>query len=193
MRKLPLLLALVALATVSFSFTNPPARGTSSRGLSKLLVFPVAGTKSYIRDKWGASRAGGLRRHKGIDIHARKGTPVLAVADGIIVSRDHTPIGGKTLWLKSSQHSWTAYYAHLDQQYVKEGQRVRKGQVIGTVGNTGNARTTPPHLHFGISGSKGWVNPLPYVKDATKITARVPQKKKVASAKKTTPSKRARR
>lgn len=180
MKKPLLLLVFVALAAVSFSFAPAPA--PSSKGVSRLLVFPVAGSRSYIKDKWGASRAGGLRKHKGIDIHARKGTPVVAICDGVIVEKDHTTIGGKTLWLKG-KHAWTAYYAHLDKQYVKEGQRVRKGQVIGTVGNTGNARTTPPHLHFGVKQGKGWVNPLPLVKDSPKVAAKT-------TAKKTTTKKR---
>jgi hypothetical protein len=135
MKKLLLLPFLIAIAAISFSFTDPPSGNTSSKVVSKSFVFPVAGTRNYIRDKWGASRAGGLRKHKGIDIHARKGTPVVAICDGVIVTRDHTLIGGKTLWLKSPRHSWVAYYAHLDKQMVKEGQKVRKGQVIGTVGN----------------------------------------------------------
>lgn len=171
------ILFFLLIAVTSFSFDKPSARGKSSvTALSKSLVFPVAGTKSKIRDLWGASRGGGIRKHKGIDIHARKGTPVVAICDGVIVEKDHTLIGGKTLWLKSA-HGWKAYYAHLDKQMVKEGQRVRKGQVIGTIGNTGNARTTPAHLHFGIAGGKGWVNPLPYVKNSPKVAARVVTKK----------------
>lgn len=201
MKKPLLFLVFIALAAVSFS--APPSRKNASRkitysksrssskkvtsksSLSRSLVFPVAGSRSVIRDKWGASRAGGIRKHKGIDIHARKGTPVVALADGVIVERDHTAIGGKTLWLKSSRHSWSAYYAHLDKQYVREGQRVRKGQVIGTVGNTGNARTTPPHLHFGVKQGKGWVNPLPYVKDSPKVAYKASPTKKTTYQKKT--------
>ena len=161
----------IIIAALSLSFTTPTSRNPSPKPASKSLIFPVAGTKSHIRDKWGASRAGGIRKHKGIDIHARKGTPVVAICDGQIVNRSQTPIGGKTLWLKSPRNTWTAYYAHLDKQFVKEGQFVRKGQVIGTVGNTGNARTTPSHLHFGVSEGNHWVNPLPYVKYARKIVA----------------------
>ena len=138
---------------------------------------------SKIRDLWGASRAGGARRHKGIDIHARRGTPVVAICDGVIVERNLEPVGGKTLWLKSSDHGWKAYYAHLDRQLVREGQYVRKGQVIGTIGNTGNARTTPSHLHFGIAGDNGWVNPLPYVKHSPKVAAKVTTAKKTTSTK----------
>ncbi|HYO21140.1 MAG TPA: M23 family metallopeptidase, partial [Flavisolibacter sp.] len=134
-------------------------------------------------------------KHQGIDIFAKKGTPVIAISDGIIVSRDKTPIGGRTLWLKSAAHSWTAYYAHLDKQLVKEGQYVRKGQVIGTVGKTGNARTTPPHLHFGIYTGKGAVNPLPYVKHSPKVSSakKTTKKKATVSQKKVSRKKRTNR
>jgi murein DD-endopeptidase MepM/ murein hydrolase activator NlpD len=188
MKKLTLFLTLVSISILSFSFTTPPTSKSPKVG-SKALAFPVAGNRSAIKDKWGASRGGGIRKHKGIDIHARKGTPVVAICDGVIVTKDHTPIGGKTLWLKSSNHSWTAYYAHLDKQLVKEGQYVRKGQVIGTVGNTGNARTTPSHLHFGVTegNDKNWVNPLPYVQNSLKVAA----PRSIAQKKKSTHSQRA--
>lgn len=178
-------LLLIVIAAISLSFTrNPAPARKSAAAASKSVVFPVAGSKSKIKDLWGARRAGGTRKHKGIDIHAQKGTPVVAITDGVIVEKDHTLIGGKTLWLKSKTHGWTAYYAHLDRQIVKEGQYVRKGQVIGTVGNTGNARSTPPHLHFGISNNKEWVNPLPIVKNTPKIAAKAPIKKKPVATKK---------
>ncbi|HYH16609.1 MAG TPA: M23 family metallopeptidase, partial [Flavisolibacter sp.] len=81
-----------------------------------------------------------------------------------------------------------------DKQYVKEGQYVRKGQVIGTVGNTGNARTTPSHLHFGVKQGGQWVNPYPYVKYATKVAVKpAPKRTKSTASKKTTTAKRARR
>jgi murein DD-endopeptidase MepM/ murein hydrolase activator NlpD len=179
-----LFLALLLIAVSSFSFVKRPVHTkTSIVAVSKSLAFPVAG-HSKIKDLWGASRGGGIRKHKGIDIHARKGTPVVALCDGMIVERDHTLIGGKTLWLKSSAHGWKAYYAHLDKQYVKEGQYVKKGQVIGTVGNTGNARLTPPHLHFGIAGGDGWINPFPYVKHAPKVRVKTPAVKKHSKSKK---------
>lgn len=184
MKKLSLLGTLVVFALLSFSFVEKPREKSPKRTLSKSLAFPVAGIKSNIGSLWGARRDGGRRKHQGIDIFARKGTPVVAICDGIITLKDHTPIGGKTLWLDSEDHSWTAYYAHLDKQYVKEGQFVKKGQLIGTVGNTGNARTTPSHLHFGIYTNKGPVNPLPYVKHSPKVAT-----KKVAVKKKSSPVK----
>ena len=155
---------LIVVSGISFSFTKPPVSA-----ISKSLVFPVAGKKSVIGSFWGAVRDGGKRKHEGIDIFARKGTPVVAVSDGIIVSKGSTPRGGKVLWLQSTQHPVTVYYAHLDQYKVRNGQFVRKGQVIGTVGNTGNARYTPAHLHFGIYKYTGPVNPLPYVKHSRRI------------------------
>lgn len=175
MKKQLFLFPATLFACLSLSFTAPP----STEKTSKLLVFPVA-NRSNIGSFWGDSRDGGKRSHKGIDIFARKGTPVVATCDGLIVTLDNTPIGGKTLWLRSSEHGFTAYYAHLDEHLVKPGERVRKGQVIGTVGNTGNAKTTPSHLHFGISKQKSWVNPLPYVKHSKKIAAKAPAKKKAA-------------
>lgn len=172
--------ALLPLAFVSSSFTTRHSHKTHKRAntVSKSLDFPVSGMRSNIGGFWGDSRDGGERKHKGIDIFAKKGTPVIALSDGVIVKKAHTPIGGRTLWLKPNGYSWTAYYAHLDKQLVKSGQRVHKGQVIGTVGNTGNARTTPSHLHFGIRPGKGWTNPLPYVKHSPKVSAKISVSKK---------------
>jgi murein DD-endopeptidase MepM/ murein hydrolase activator NlpD len=188
MKKLTSPILLLVIAFISFSFIKTPVKSKKSArakagasAVSRSLAFPVAGRRSNIGSYWGASRDGGRRSHKGIDIFAKKGTPVVAIADGVVTSRGKTPVGGKVLWLKSSKHNWTAYYAHLDKQKVKSGQYVKKGQVIGTVGNTGNARYTPSHLHFGIATSKGWVNPLPYVKNSPKIVAsKSATKKKVA-------------
>lgn len=173
------LLIVALLAAFAFVFSSYGKERSVSE-ISKSLVFPVAGNKSKIGSFWGEVRGGGTRKHRGIDIFASKGTPLLAVADGVVTSVGNGPISGKTVWLRTSGHGITAYYAHLDKQKVKVGQRVRKGDVIGTVGKTGNARTTPAHLHFGIYTRSGAVNPLPYVKRAAKIAA--PVKKKTATA-----------
>lgn len=191
MKKLSFFLFLLT-AFLSFSFVKNPGPKTPAKAVSRSLAFPVSGMRSDIEGFWGDSRDGGRRLHKGIDIYARKGTPVVAISDGVIVNRDNTHYGGKTLWLKPSGKAWTAYYAHLDKQLVKPGQRVRKGQVIGTVGNTGNARHMPSHLHFGIEQGKGWVNPLPYVKHSKKIAASKSVKKKKLTAVKKSKSKKRR-
>jgi len=156
------------------------------------LVFPVSGKKSSVKGYWGEYRNGN-RRHKGIDIYAKKGTPVVAVSDGIVTEVSNGGKGGRCVWVKSASHSWTAYYAHLDKQKVRTGQYVKKGQVLGTVGNTGNAKYTPSHLHFGIYTKNGAVNPLPYVKNSPKIllASRQPVTKKTStSSKSKTASKR---
>lgn len=162
--------AVTAIAILSFSFTKKDPSPASKSTVSKSLVFPVSGKRSNIGSFWGDVRDGGKRKHHGIDIFAKKGTPVVAISDGIIVHKGNSPRGGKTLWMRAIGQPWTVYYAHLDQQKVKAGQFVKKGEVIGTVGNTGNARTTPPHLHFGIYSWAGAINPLPYVKHSPKIT-----------------------
>ena len=182
MKRLSLFLVLTGIAIISSSAVKTPVYSAkNTRAISKSLAFPVAGKRSNIGSFWGADRDGGRRRHQGIDIFAKKGTPVVAISDGVISSKGNTPRGGKVLWLQSSKHPWTAYYAHLDKQFVKEGQYVRKGQVLGTVGKTGNARTTPAHLHFGMYTNRGAINPLPYVKYSPKIVSpKMPGTKKVA-------------
>jgi murein DD-endopeptidase MepM/ murein hydrolase activator NlpD len=184
MNKLPVA-ALLVCAFLSFSFNkkDPAPAVSKARTISKSLAFPVAGKKSNIGSFWGDVRDGGRRKHKGIDIFAKKGTPVVAISDGIIVSKGSTPRGGKILWLRSFSNPWLVYYAHLDQHKVKQGQVVKKGQVLGTVGNTGNARYTPAHLHFGIYSWAGAVNPLPYVKYSPKVPL-----EQLAAAKKTASS-----
>ena len=167
MKKIFFALILTSIGIVGYAYINI----TPTPALSSSLAFPVWGQKSNIGSFWGDARDGGKRKHEGIDIFAKKGTPVVAIYDGVIVSKSTTPIGGKNLWLQSLRHPLRAYYAHLDQQKVRPGQFVKKGQVIGTVGNTGNAKYTPSHLHFGIYKSFGGaVDPLPYVKNSPKIT-----------------------
>jgi murein DD-endopeptidase MepM/ murein hydrolase activator NlpD len=167
MKKLFFFVLFIGTAFLASALTGP---GPS---LSKSLTFPVAGKKAKVGSFWGAERDGGKRKHEGIDIFAKKGTPVVAVCDGVIVSSGNTPRGGRTLWLQSNRHPWKAYYAHLDQKKVKPGQVVKKGQMIGTVGNTGNAKYTPSHLHFGIYKTLGGaMNPLPFVKNSPRISVR---------------------
>jgi murein DD-endopeptidase MepM/ murein hydrolase activator NlpD/SH3-like domain-containing protein len=140
---------------------------TVSLTLLPAFTFPVKGKDARaIGSYWGASREGGKRKHEGIDIFARRGTPVVAATDGVVSNVGKTRLGGKVVWV-INKNLQAVYYAHLDKQLVKTGQLVKAGQVLGTVGNTGNAKTTPAHLHFGVY--RGWggpVNPLPYVKKA---------------------------
>jgi len=141
------------------------------------LSFPVAGTRASIESLWGVNRDGGKRKHEGIDIFAPKRTPALAAADGIITSVREGGIGGKVVWLRLRDKDVTLYYAHLDEQLVREGQVVRTGDTLGLVGNTGNAKTTPSHLHFGIYTSMGAEDPLLFVDRSIKKAPASPDKK----------------
>ncbi len=126
-------------------------------------MFPVSGNKAKTQSFWGDARDGGARKHEGIDIMAPRGAPVVAVHDGIISVLNENNAGGKVVWLRPNGKDYTLYYAHLDEQLVSTGQRVNAGDTIGLVGNTGNARTTVPHLHFGIYTTGGAVDPYPFV------------------------------
>ena len=134
-------------------------------------VFPVYGQSSY-GDTYGAERgdvSGGW--HHGDDIFAPLGSPVLAVAHGTVFSVGWNKIGGWRLWLRDDR-GWQYYYAHLSaySPLAVNGAIVNAGDVLGFVGDTGDARGTPYHLHFEVHpvellglGYDGAVNPTPYL------------------------------
>jgi len=136
------------------------------------LRVPVSGvSRAALRDSWGEAREGGLRGHHGTDIMARAGTPVIAAADGWVEKLFESGRGGTTLYQRSADRRWSYYYAHLAGYApgVREGMRVRAGQVLGYVGDTGDAGAGNYHLHFGLTRMRGherwWqgenVNPYP--------------------------------
>jgi murein DD-endopeptidase MepM/ murein hydrolase activator NlpD/SH3-like domain-containing protein len=127
------------------------------------LEFPVEGKDSHaFGGGFGAPRDGGRREHHGVDIFARRHTPVLAPSDAYVQRVRESDVGGLNIWLHDSKRQINLYFAHLQTQDVQENTQVKAGQQIGTVGNTGNARTTPPHLHFGIY-ARGPVDPAPFI------------------------------
>lgn len=132
--------------------------------LTPVLVNPVAGaTNKSIGSLYGDSRDGGKRKHEGVDIFAKKGTFVIAPAPGTITRVGTTTLGGKVIWMQDKRRGHSYYFAHLDKQLVKAGATVNKGDILGTVGNTGNARYTPAHLHFGIYQSRS-LDPVHFIR-----------------------------
>jgi len=129
------------------------------------LEFPVAGrTHRSIGSFFGDPREAGRREHHGVDVFAPRGTPVVASAEGYVTQVDTTPVGGRVIWLRDSARNTSIYYAHLHEILVEDDARVSRGDTIGLVGNTGNARTTPPHLHFGLyARRRGPVDPWDFL------------------------------
>ncbi len=141
---------------------------SSSGGAVTLAIPPVQGPCQYA-DTWQAPRSGG-RRHEGVDLFARRGQYVYAVVDGVLTTRHWDQPGkksGNAWWLHAADGSATFFYAHLSDfaPGLQEGSRVRAGQIIGFVGDTGNAAGV--HLHFEVhpGGGKA-VNPYPSLSSA---------------------------
>ena len=134
-------------------------------GKDPAMAFPVAGRSSRsILSFFGDPREAGRRTHHGVDIFAPRGTPVVATAEAYVTRVDTTPRGGRVVWLRDNQRRASIYYAHLEEALTREGTRVGPGDTIGLVGNTGNARTTPPHLHFGLYfRGEGPLDPWDYI------------------------------
>jgi hypothetical protein len=128
------------------------------------LGFPVAASgKPNIGSFWGDGRDGNGRQHEGIDIFATKHTPAIATNDGVVERVGENNLGGKVVFMRPDGRDYNLYYAHLDLQLVRDGQVVHAGDTLGLTGNTGNAKNTPSHLHFGIYTSGRAIDPLPFV------------------------------
>ncbi len=150
-----------------------PPREQVPAGKAGTLVIPVAGVRAEeLVDTFTQARAGGERAHDAIDIMAPRGTPVVAAGPGRVEKLFLSKDGGKTIYVRSADGRTIHYYAHLDayRPGLAEGQSVRAGEPIGTVGFTGNASPEGPHLHFAIlrttPQAKWWepaaaVNPYP--------------------------------
>lgn len=123
------------------------------RAATGTYLVPVSGVRpDQLVDTFSQARGGGTRVHDAIDIMAPQGTPVVAAAGGIVEKLFTSNAGGLTIYVRSPDRRVITYYAHLD-AYVRgiaEGQQVRAGQQLGTVGATGNADPSAPHLHFAI-------------------------------------------
>ncbi len=155
---------------------NAPPRNAEADELQALstrqLLMPVKGfDPKALRDNFDEAR--GIRRHEALDIMAARGTPVVAADDGTIAKLFRSVAGGITIYQLDPSEKFVYYYAHLDRYRdgLAEGEAVKRGDVIGYVGSTGNAPANAPHLHFTIfqlGPEKKWwrgkaVNPYPYL------------------------------
>jgi murein DD-endopeptidase MepM/ murein hydrolase activator NlpD len=139
---------------------------------AKRLTIPVSGIAAqHLTDMFGDVRGGGTRNHEALDIMAPRGTPVVATEDGVVAKLFESAEGGLTIYQFDPTQTYSYYYAHLDRYAdgIAEGRQVRRGQVIGYVGSTGNASPEGPHLHFAIfrlGADRKWhegtpINPFP--------------------------------
>ena len=146
------------------------APSTAAFAVDRLLV-PVLGLNALqLSDTFNDTR-GSLRKHEALDIAAPRGTPVVATDDGRIVKLFKSIPGGLTIYQFDPGERLAYYYAHLDGYAagLAEGKQVRRGEVIGYVGSTGNANPAAPHLHFAVfelGPEKRWwkgtaINPYP--------------------------------
>jgi peptidoglycan LD-endopeptidase LytH len=153
-------IALLALASAAIAACIPVLRPVAERAwfvytlatdaVPTHLPNPVVTSRPRpLENSWGTARSGG-RRHEGIDIFAPKGTPVVSTTRGIVTRVGMNRLGGQIVGVLGPGLEWH-YYAHLDRfGTLRQGDIVQAGDVLGYVGNTGNARGTPSHLHYGI-------------------------------------------
>jgi peptidoglycan LD-endopeptidase LytH len=144
---------------------------TDVKPASEPLLLPVAGVSAKELTNTFDQPRGTERKHEALDIPAPKGTPVFAVSDGKIVKLFTSKPGGLTVYQFDPLEKYSYYYAHLDRYApnLKEGQTIRRGEMIGYVGTSGNADPAVPHLHFAVfelDAKKNWwegapVNPYP--------------------------------
>lgn len=137
-----------------------------------VLPVPVEGVApGQLANTWGAERSEG-RRHEGIDIFAPRGTPVISATHGVVVRKGWNRLGGRTVTVLGP-NGWFHYYAHLDDWDAPGvGDWIEAGTVLGYVGDSGNARGTPTHLHYGIYESGTARNPYPL------LTSLLPMRRK---------------
>jgi murein DD-endopeptidase MepM/ murein hydrolase activator NlpD len=133
---------------------TPPSTGNAIDELTaRRLTLPV--DKADV-DRWkgmfGEGRDAGKRPHEAVDVLAPRNTPIHAVEDGVVAKLFYSKAGGNTIYQFDPDGRFCYYYAHL-QQYapgLEEGQRIKRDQIIGYVGTSGNAPPDTPHLHFAI-------------------------------------------
>ncbi len=180
-------IALFSVAGIGVASNAHAAPEVATEDAFVMKVFPHDGNAIHFWDSWGARRSGG-RRHQGTDIMSPRGTPVLAVADGTIEELGKHRLSGFFVRLDHGE-GWTTTYMHLNNDTLGtddgaggswtaffptlvEGQTVEAGDVIGYVGDSGNAEGTQPHTHFEVKLDGRKLNPYPFLKDVWDRQAR---------------------
>jgi len=152
-------------STTTTTAAAPPTTTTVPTPTPANRVCPVNGASSF-SNSWGAPRSGG-RTHKGVDMSASRGTPLVAMESGAIYRLSNSTLGGISIYLIGNTGD-LYYYAHLDAwaEGLAGGQKVAAGDPLGIVGTTGNSPSWAPHLHLGWKPGNGdWANPYPMVND----------------------------
>lgn len=178
---LPTLIAVVVSVLASVNTTTPVQALVTEEPRIVFAAFPHPTEDVSFSDTWGARRPGG-RRHKGTDIISPRGSEIVAVADGIITKLGNSRMSGFNIRIDHG-NGWQTAYLHLNNDTpgtddgqggeeaafyptLEEGDKVYAGQVIGYVGDSGNAEHTLPHTHFEIKINGKKTNPYPYLIDA---------------------------
>lgn len=149
-----------------------PSAAPVEQAQSSGLLIPVEGVRpDQLTDTFNDARGGGARTHEALDIMAPANTPVLAASAGTVEKLFDSKLGGHTIYIRSPDGKWMHYYAHLAGYApgLTEGMHVIRGQVIGFVGDTGDAGLGNYHLHYAINRmapGEGWwqgtpINPYP--------------------------------
>lgn len=165
---MPILSACTTAPKKPASLPNAQVNKLKMMRLDSRLPVPVKGiSRNQLRDTWGSARSHG-RSHDVNAFMAERGTKVYSATEGLVADLRNNNLGGKVIWILGPSGSWH-YYAHLDghKRGLNVGDYVHKGDLIGYVGNTGNARATAPHLHYGIylnGKGRGAVNPYSYLR-----------------------------
>lgn len=163
LRWLAALVVLAVLGRLLYPFARQAVRvvGLLREPAPAVLPVPVEEVEpAELANTWGAARSEG-RTHEGIDIFAPRHTQVLATTRGIVVRRGWNRLGGRTISILGPGGE-SHYYAHLEGYDDPDlGDWVEAGDVIGYVGDSGNAQDTPPHLHYGIYEGGDAINPYP--------------------------------
>ncbi|SRR5579883_370273 len=167
---MPRALKTVAALTIALALASCGSSRNVYRDNLELVrfVMPVRGVQpSDLKPNFGDARDGGARRHDGLDIMAPMGREILAPCPGKIIAKKWNDRGGNSIWMQGNDGRFY-YFAHLSRYAdgLKEGEQVRAANVIGYVGNTGDAQGKSPHLHFEIHNARNGppLNPYPILR-----------------------------